>query len=166
MTETRSATPTLNRWRRLSRRVLLPLAVLVLLAALAVTGYARFAGSPASAERPFHWDGSTAYVAGGHTPGTYTTCEITPNNGKPRILKVPGSSGGVSLEPWFKGTAEITCGRSVLVTTGMPSSLYPVVSQQAFLVGIAALAVLAWWCGRMPRARLSADDPFCRKSVE
>lgn len=159
-------TKRLTRMGRLSRRVVLPLTLVALATALAVTGYSRLSGAPASTVTPFTWDGSTAHVSGGQAAGTYTTCVITPAEGQRRVVEVPGSSGELTLEPWFDGTARITCGQSVMITSGWQSTLYPYLSRQPVLLGLAALAVLAWWFGRVPRRRLPDCELVCGGKVD
>lgn len=153
ISETTRPRPRSRRWRRLSRRVLFPVALSCLLLALALAGFARLAGSQASESQPFLWSGQTVYLAGSSTSGVYTTCDITPKAGPARQVEIPGDSGGTQLEPWFKGEAEISCGRSVSVTTGWQSALYPIAFSRTLILGLAASTALAWWLGRGAAAR-------------
>ncbi|CAM3408786.1 hypothetical protein [Stackebrandtia soli] len=138
----------LRRWRRLARRIVLPLSTVGLVAVLALTAHARLGGEPASAQQPFIWGGGTVFIAGSSSEEIYTDCLITPDAGERRRVSVPSADGGVAVDHWFPGEARIACGRSVSVTTGWQSTLYPLAFQQSLVFGLAAMAIGAWWFGR------------------
>lgn len=137
-----------RRWRRLARRVVLPVSAGCLTIALVLTGYTRLAGEPANEHNPFRWSGDPVYVAGGSPEGTYTTCTIVPEIGERRRVPIPGQDSGLRLTAWFDGPARVSCGRSVSITSGWPSVLYPIASGKGLQLALAVLAAAAWWYGR------------------
>ena len=142
-----------RRWRRLSRRLILPTALTGLVIALLLTGFARLGGDPASRNHPYEWSGETVFITGGSEAGTYTTCDVNPDNGSRQRVKVPGSDTGLRLAPWFDGKATLACGRSVSVTAGWQTILYPVALNRFVIVALGIVAAGAWWFGRRHRVR-------------
>ena len=145
------------RGARLMRRLVFPVCATALAVALSLAGYARLGGAQASVDNPFSWEGGAAFIAGSTTQGTYTTCNIIPGDGRPRHVDIPGTDGGLRITPWFEGPAEISCGRSVSVTTGPQSALYPLAENQTLIVSLATLAGLSWWLGRGTKAPTRQD---------
>ncbi|MFD0560412.1 hypothetical protein FB566_3936 [Stackebrandtia endophytica] len=141
-----------RRGQRILRRIVFPVSIAALVSALGLAGFARLGGSPASAERPFTWDGGTVFVAGSVTPDVYTTCTITYGDGDRRDVEVPGQTGGLRLTTWFDGAGSMVCGRSVSVTTGWQSILYPLAENRTVTVLLAVVAGASWWLGRGAKA--------------
>jgi|GEM_PF-4566874 len=141
-----------RRGQRILRRIVFPVSLIALVIALGLAGFARLGGSPASPERPFTWEGGTVFVAGSITSDIYTTCTVTTGNGDRHDIEVPGDTGGVRLTSWFEGAGSMVCGRSVSVTTGWQSILYPVAENRAVIVLLAAIAGLSWWLSRGVKA--------------
>ncbi|GAA4923272.1 hypothetical protein GCM10023223_50700 [Stackebrandtia albiflava] len=146
-----------RRGRRLARRVVLPLAGALLATALLITGFARLGGAPADHRQPFRWEGAPVFIAGSTVPGTYTTCVIDPAVGERRRVAVPGDGGGIGLDTWFEGPATITCGRSVSVTTGALTGLYPVAGSPFLLWPLGFVVVAAWRLGRFPDRKMNVS---------
>lgn len=138
----------LRRWRRLSRRVIYPLLLLCLIYVLSLNGFAGLAGQSASLENPYLWSQDSVFIAGGSQAGTYTSCRITPEQGERRRVDIPGDDTGIHLEPWFTGTAKISCGHTVSVTSGWQTSLYPLAFNKPLLFILAIFTLCAWWFGR------------------
>lgn len=138
----------LTRPRRLARRVILPLSLLVLTAALALNVFAHLTGSHASPQEPYTWEGETIRLTGGSSPDPYTSCAVDPEHEERRWLEIPGSGDTRQVTSWFEGTATVKCGRSVSVMAGWPAILYPYAASQPLIAGLTALAIASWWLGR------------------
>jgi hypothetical protein len=140
-----------RRWRRFCRRIVLPLLVAALAGALILTGFARLGGDAASSGHPYQWHGGAIFLTGGSHNGTYTTCDISPEDGEARRVSIPGGDSGLRQEPWFDGTAQVWCRRTVVITAGWYSTLYPYAVSKPVLFGLSAAASAAWWYGRRSR---------------
>lgn len=137
-----------RRRRRLARRVVFPLALLCLVIALTLNGFVRLAGPSAGRDHPYQWAGDTIFIAGGFQDDVYTTCAIVPESGPRRHIDIPGDEAGARVSAWFPGSADVTCGHTVSITSGPQSILYPLAANRVVILALAAIAAAAWWLGR------------------
>lgn len=132
-------------------RVLLGLSAALLVCALGFYGVARFGGqtvqgSPDPGRRhPFHWTGGTVLIENTdrHKPAT---CYLRPARGTQRSVTLPsrdnGGYHGRKIEPWFSGSATVTCTQTVTVYTGSEIKRREFSQSSRFRVGAAVLVGL------------------------
>lgn len=98
--------------------------------------------------------GGTVYLNGGVRDNAQA-CLVTPAMGEPRTIAIPAMPNrgvhihGVRIDPWFAGSAAITCGDAVHMTTGPIIRLYPLVEQ--WIVLLMGLLLI---CGGLSRLGL------------
>ncbi|MEU8298958.1 hypothetical protein AB0C04_16940 [Micromonospora sp. NPDC048909] len=129
--------------RRLGR-VLVALGCVLAALCLGLMGYARAVAVDAG----HTWNGAapaylTSAVRGGQHP-----CTITPDRGEARTVDVPSwpnrgpQVDGRRVDPWFSGSAEISCADPVYLSQGWVVRLYPLVEQWLVLLAGIALALV------------------------
>jgi len=94
---------------------------LLLLVAAGLFGYGRFGGTSPTPDQPFRWDGTQPLVISHHAGlADASVCRVHPAAGQPRTFEVNRRSSGslrIQVEqPWFDGSAEVTCERARLLT--------------------------------------------------
>jgi hypothetical protein len=125
-------------------RALVTLGCVIAALTLGLMGYAR-AGAVGTGHT---WSGDgpaylTSAVRGGQHP-----CTITPEDGQARTVDVPSWPNrgphidGRRVDPWFAGTAQVTCTDPVYLTQGWVVRLYPLVEQWLVLAAGLMLALL------------------------
>jgi hypothetical protein len=150
---------------RLLTRIGAVIGVLVVIAWLGCWS-AAMAATPRTS---YTWAGaSSIYLANTHYEPV--TCTVTPARGdardfrirdaRPRYWKLSELAiNGTRLSRWFSGTAVVTCGDPVAITSGPLLWLYPVsYTPIPALVAIALLVI--WW--RFGRVRREQSGPSAR----
>lgn len=112
--------------RRFPVRVLVlwALAAALVLASAGLFGYGRLGGTTPTGDEPYQWDGRASlvisYQGGGIDEATGPGCRVRPATGEERTFDGRRARGGEVrvrvVEPWFPGTAEVTCDRAKVLT--------------------------------------------------
>lgn len=133
----------------------------VLIAVIAVAGigsyaYVNFSSDSLFTNSSTTWNGGTLVLRSVNVGSG--RCTVQPEQGERRELDVVG--GGLDrtvVEPWFEGTAEVSCGHRVSVWTGAKASLASVVLSfggfMGFAIGLGVLIVIYVTAGPPPARR-------------
>jgi len=116
---------------------------LLLLLAAGLFGYGRFGGASPTPDQPFRWDGTHPLVISHHAGfAAPSVCRVRPAVGEPRTFEVSRTSSGSLIiqveQPWFDGSAEVTCERAKLLA----GPLAPFVDQWFTAVLLALVVAL------------------------
>lgn len=129
-------------------RILLGLSAALLVCALGFYGAARYGGetvkgSPDPHEQhPFHWAAGTLMLENSERRRP-ATCYLRPARSTQRSITLAarddGGSHGRKIDPWFSGSATVTCTRTVTAYTGSQIKRREFSQSPSFLVGTAVL---------------------------
>ncbi|QGN49784.1 hypothetical protein GKC29_25120 [Micromonospora sp. WMMC415] len=125
-------------------RVLVSVGCVIAALCLGLMGYARSGDVDAG----HTWNGDApAYLTSAVRGGEHQ-CTITPDDGEARTLNVPSwpnrgpHVNGRQVDPWFAGTAQVSCTDPVYLTQGWMVRLYPLVEQWLVLLAGLVLALV------------------------
>ncbi|TCP53128.1 hypothetical protein EV191_105191 [Tamaricihabitans halophyticus] len=142
-------------------RVFLILAALVLIAGLGVQLVAGFGGSRLTDHRNdyYEWTGGTLLIEEDEPDGRASfKCQVEPEQGGQRDVSVGPSERDrpnyqrETYEPWFSGSAQVSCGDYVTVFTGTFADMRAFTQSRMYLWlgggAVVVLLVLAFVVGR------------------
>ncbi|MGJ7905683.1 hypothetical protein ACOQFL_04300 [Actinopolyspora sp. H202] len=104
----------------------------------------------------YRWSGETIALSDNLRKNGWASCHVVPDSGEERDIRSPREDATVSYrqyQPWFSGTATVTCGERATIRSGSSLAMYKLATSRLVQLGAAALAAiplvlaLVWYYG-------------------
>ncbi|KGI82650.1 hypothetical protein IL38_04320 [Actinopolyspora erythraea] len=104
----------------------------------------------------YRWSGETIALSDNLRKNGWASCDVVPDSGERRDIRSPREDATVSYrqyQPWFSGTATVTCDEQVTIRSGATLTMYRLALSPLVRFGSAAIAAiplvlaLIWYYG-------------------